>query len=74
MVDAQTVNTAGVTAAFAHLSFNVYGIAVFYPLRRLPIFCASRLADLATRSKKWAAIFVFVVFFILPLLIIVVAK
>jgi sodium-dependent phosphate cotransporter len=74
MVDAQTVNTAGVTAAFAHLVFNVYGIAVFYPLRRLPIFCASRLADLATRSKKWAAIFVFVVFFILPLLIIVVAK
>lgn len=74
MVDAQTVNTAGVTAAFAHLTFNVYGIAVFYPLRRLPIFCASRLADLATRAKKWAAIFVFVVFFILPLLIIVVAK
>ena len=74
MVDAQTVNTAGVTAAFAHLTFNVYGIAVFYPLRRLPIFCASRLADLATRSKKWVAIFVFVVFFILPLLIIVVAK
>jgi sodium-dependent phosphate cotransporter len=74
MVDALTVNTAGVTAAFAHLMFNVYGIAVFYPLRRLPIFCASRLADLATRSKKWAAIFVFVVFLIMPLLIIVVAK
>ena len=71
---AQSVNTAGVSAAFAHLMFNVYGIAVFYPLRRIPIFCASRMADLATKSKKWAPIFVFVVFFILPLVIILVSK
>lgn len=74
IVDSQAVNTAGVTTAFAHFMFNVYGIAVFYPLRRLPIFCASRLADLATKSKKWAPIFVFVVFFMLPLLIIFVTK
>jgi sodium-dependent phosphate cotransporter len=74
MVDKQTVNTAGVTVAFAHLMFNVYGIAVFYPLKRIPIFCASRLADLATQSKKWAPIFVFVVFFVLPFLIILVAR
>jgi len=73
MASGQTVNTAGVTAAFAHLMFNIYGIAVFYPLRRLPLFCATRMADLAAKSKKWAPIFVFVVFFVVPLVMILVA-
>ena len=74
MAGGQSVNTVGVSAAFAHLMFNIYGIAVFYPLRRLPIFCASRVADLATKSKKWAPIFVFVVFFMVPLVLILVAR
>jgi len=73
-VNGQGLNTVGVTIAFAHLMFNICGIALFYPLRRLPIFCASRLADLATASKKWAIIFVFMVFFILPLIVILVAR
>lgn len=74
LIDDQTVNTAGITAAFAHLMFNVYGIAVFYPLRRIPIFCASRMADLAAKSKKWGPIFVFLVFFMVPFLIILMAS
>jgi len=73
VVSGQEVSTVGVTVAFAHLAFNILGIALFYPLRRLPIFCANRLADLATESKKWAIIFVLMVFFILPLIIILVA-
>ena len=68
------VNTAGVTIAFTHLMFNIYGVAIFYPLRRLPIFCARRLSDLATKSKKWVFIYVIVLFFILPLLIIFLAR
>jgi len=68
------VNTAGVTIAFAHFTFNVYGIAVFYPLRRIPIFCARLLSDLAARSKKWALIYVVVLFFILPLLIVLLTQ
>ena len=74
LVGGQTVNTAGITAAFAHLMFNIFGIAVFYPLRRLPIFCASRIADLAAKSKKWGPIFVFLVFFMVPFLIILMAS
>ena len=74
VVKGQGVSTAGVTVAFSHLIFNIGGIALFYPLRWLPIFCARRLADLATESKKWAIIFVFMVFFILPLSIILVAR
>ena len=68
------INTAGVTIAFAHFTFNVYGIAVFYPLRRIPIFCARLLSDLAARSKKWALIYVVVLFFILPLSIVLLTQ
>ncbi len=74
VVNRQVISTAGVTVAFAHLTFNIFGIALFYPLRRLPIFCANRLADLAAESKKWAIIFVLMVFFIVPLIIILVAR
>lgn len=68
------VNTAGVTIAFTHLTFNIFGVAVFYPLKRLPIFCARRLSDLAARSKKWALIYVIMLFFILPLSIVFLAR
>lgn len=74
MVNGHTVNTAGVTAAFAHLSFNIFGIAIFYPLKRIPLFCARRLADLAAESKKWAFIFVLMVFFMIPLLVILISR
>ncbi len=68
------VNAVGVTAAFAHLTFNILGIAVWYPLRIVPITCAQYLAELATRSKVWAAAFIIGVFFLLPLGIIFIAK
>jgi len=68
------VNTAGVTIAFAHLTFNIFGIAVFYPLRRIPIFCARLLSNLAARSKKWALIYVGVLSFILPLSIVLLTQ
>ncbi len=37
----------GVAAAFAHLLFNICGIAVFWPLRRVPIFLSESLAKMA---------------------------
>jgi sodium-dependent phosphate cotransporter len=70
IVNGEPISTVGVTAAFAHLMFNVCGIGVFYPLKRIPIACAKWLADIAAESKKWAIIFVLGVFFILPLVVI----
>lgn len=64
----------GVTAAFAHLTFNVFGIAVFYPLRRIPIRLAERFSALASRSKKWVAIFVIGLFFVFPLVTILLTR
>ncbi len=68
------VMAVGVTAAFAHLMFNIFGIIVFYPLRVLPITLARKLADLAVESKRWAVIFVGTVFVGVPVLVILVAK
>jgi len=62
--------SVGVTAAFAHLIFNVLGIAVFYPLKMIPIYLARRLSSLAAESKRWAIVFVLGIFFALPLLMI----
>lgn len=64
----------GVTAAFAHLIFNILGIAVFYPLKFIPITLARKLAALATESKRWAVLFVLGVFFGLPLIIILLTR
>ncbi|MBD3390500.1 MAG: hypothetical protein GF418_00665 [Chitinivibrionales bacterium] len=64
----------GVTAAFAHLSFNIFGILIFYPLRVVPLTLATSLASLATESKKWAAAFILGVFFLLPLLMILITR
>ncbi len=70
----ETVNAIGVTAAFAHLIFNILGIAVFYPLKVIPLTLSKKLADLATESKLWAAVFVFGVFFLLPLLMVLLVR
>jgi solute carrier family 34 (sodium-dependent phosphate cotransporter) len=68
------VHAMGVTAAFAHLIFNLLGSAVFYPLRRLPIRSAQMLADLAAESKRWAIIFLLAVFFVVPFLVIMIGR
>lgn len=68
VINGEAVNTVGVTVAFAHLVFNIYGVIIFLPLKRIPIFLATRLANVAAESKKWAFIFVISVFFLLPLL------
>ena len=73
-VQAGEGGSVGVTTAFAHLIFNILGIAVFYPLRALPIFLAEKLAAVAAESKRWAIIFVIGIFFGLPLLMILLIR
>ena len=69
-VSGQAANTIGVTTAFAHLMFNILGVSVFYTLKRIPLFCASSLAELAAESKRWAVVFMLGLFFVVPLIII----
>ena len=67
-------SSACVTAAFAHLLFNLLGISVFYPLRIVPITLAKRLGALAAESKKWALVFVVMTFFGIPMLMIMLCR
>ena len=62
----------GIAVAFAHLLFNILGIVVLYPLRRIPISLATGLARLATRSKAYPLVFVGGVYLAIPAILIVV--
>lgn len=65
-----TNHVEAVTIAFSHLLFNIFGILIFYPAKRLPIFCAERLARVAAERKIVAITFVVVTFYVVPLLLI----
>ena len=58
---------AALAVALAHLYFNIFGIIAVYPIRRLPLFLARALASLSARWPPVAALFVALMFFILPL-------
>jgi sodium-dependent phosphate cotransporter len=58
-----------VSLAFAHMVFNAYGVVVFWPLRKIPIWLATKLAELTQISKIIPILYVVVVFFIIPAMI-----
>ncbi len=62
---------AGLTIALVHLLFNVTATIMIYPIpsiRRIPIEGARWLAAAATRSRKWAVVYVMVLFYGIPAL------
>ena len=59
-----------VSVAFAHLIFNVYGIAIFWPLKKIPIFISKKFSALTQKSKLIPIIYILVAFFLVPALII----
>lgn len=69
-----TQNPAAVAVAFGHLLFNVFGIAVFLPLKVIPITLAKKLADLALKNRAIPIIIMLSVFFIVPLILIQIAR
>jgi sodium-dependent phosphate cotransporter len=61
----------GVTIALVHLLFNLSATVLIYPverIRNIPLTAARRLADVAVRSRKYALLYVVVLFYGLPLL------
>jgi len=65
---------AGVTVALCHLFFNIAGTAIFYPLRIIPISVAERLAEIAAGKKIFGFLYVLVIFFIIPAVMILISK
>ncbi len=58
----------GLAVALGHLLFNIYGTAVFWPLQWIPISLAKGYAKLAGKRRILAAVYVVVIFFVLPIL------
>ncbi|MCZ6916096.1 MAG: Na/Pi symporter [Gemmatimonadetes bacterium] len=60
---------AGLTIALVHLLFNLSGTLLVYPveaIRNIPLAAARKLADIAVESRKWALVYVVVLFYGLP--------
>ncbi len=80
LVLAASGEPAGIAAlqvAFAHLCFNVFGVALFLPIRpirEIPIRLAEALGRLVSRSRLYALAYVGIVFFVIPLTIIAVTR
>jgi solute carrier family 34 (sodium-dependent phosphate cotransporter) len=66
-----TGNPAAVTIALCHLVFNLFGTAVFLPLRNLPIAMARYLGRIAAINRWIAIVYTIVVFFVIPTIMIV---
>lgn len=59
---------AAVTVALAHLTFNVMGLAIFYPLKAIPLWLATKAGVIAGRSRgnSVLVILVYLSLYILP--------
>ena len=68
-----TGSPAAVTVALAHLTFNLLAIAVFYPLKAIPLWLAEKVGSLAARTKASSAavITVYIILHIIPILYVI---
>lgn len=68
-----TGSGAAVTVALAHLTFNIMGIALYYPLKAWPIWLAEKAGAIAARSKGSSAtvVAIYVILHIIPILYVV---
>ena len=62
----------GVALAFSHMTFNVIGTGIWWPLRAVPIRAAKWWAGVASRRKRYAVIHIFAFFFVMPIVVILV--
>ncbi len=71
-----TASPAAVAVAFAHLVFNLSAMLLIYvptPLRRIPLALARGLGKLGSENRGLAAVYIAVVFFGIPLLLLFVS-
>ena len=69
MGDAQ----AGLTIAIVHLLYNLSGILLIYcipAIRRIPLAACRWIAGVAERSPQWAVLYVILLFYGVPLLVV----
>ncbi len=65
-----TQHPVAITAAFAHLMFNIFGIAIWWPFKFIPIRCSEALGRFVVRSKAHMgfSVGVYILLHVIPLL------
>jgi sodium-dependent phosphate cotransporter len=72
-----TGDISAIIIAFTHFLFNVFGTVFIYPIkifRMIPISLAKSFGDLAARKRRYAFLYVFGLFFVVPVLLILISK
>lgn len=67
----------GLQVALVHLMFNIAGVVIFYPLpalRRVPLSVARRLGAYAARHRALVLAYVAVLFYVVPLAVILLLR
>ncbi|RKZ28868.1 hypothetical protein DRQ36_09805 [bacterium] len=65
-----TQSPGAITIAFVHLLFNISGATIWYPLKRVPIWLANHTAGLISRRRWMAFLYIVVLFYGIPLVLI----
>jgi len=72
-----TLNVTAMVASFAHLFFNIFGIVLIYAnpfLRDIPLKMSEIFAGLAQKSKFIPIVYLLVMFFLIPFLVILLGR
>ncbi len=76
MASFATLNPVAIIVALTHLLFNIFGIIIIYPLKKIPIWLAESFSKLTAKSKKNTIFFLalYFLFYLGPLIYILFVK
>jgi sodium-dependent phosphate cotransporter len=69
-----TGNLSAIIVAFSHLLFNISGMIVWWPFKFIPISMAKKFAGIAVKHKIAVILYIVVVFFLIPILVIAILR
>jgi sodium-dependent phosphate cotransporter len=69
-----TGNLSAIIVAFSHLLFNISGIVVWWPFKFVPISMAEKFAGIAVHKKIIAILYIVIVFFLVPIILIAILR
>ncbi len=65
---------AALTLALTHTLFNITGVVLFLPfkkMRQVPINFSKKIGAMAAEKKRWAILYIVIIFFVIPIIFIV---
>jgi len=71
-----TLNPIAITVALTHFLFNIFGIIIWYPLKKVPIWMAESFSKITAKSRRNTILFliVYFLFYLIPLVIFLFVK